>query len=83
MRLLLTVFATLILLQHMPTVSVLAGVVTETGSTDTLWLQGELLHAGGGFLVLLVTTILSVFKPQGMTPYGWRKQHEQRKFSQS
>jgi len=24
--------------------------------------------------VLLVATALSVYKPKGMTPYGWRKQ---------
>ncbi|SRR6266542_1911318 len=39
--------------------------------------SGELLHAGGGLLVLLVAATLSVYKPRGMTPYGWRKQHEQ------
>lgn len=22
--------------------------------------------------------VLNVYKPQGVTPYGWRKQHEQR-----
>jgi hypothetical protein len=25
---------------------------------------------------------LNVYKPRGMTPYGWRKQHEQRRVSQ-
>jgi len=28
--------------------------------------------------VLLVLTVLSVYKPRGMTPYGQRKQDEQR-----
>ena len=37
------------------------------------------LHAAGGLLVLLMTTILSVYKPRGLTRYGQRKQHEQRK----
>jgi hypothetical protein len=37
--------------------------------------------SGAALLVLLVLTALSVYKPQGMTPYGWRKQHEQRKES--
>jgi len=27
--------------------------------------------------VLLAATALSVYKPRGMTPYGWRKQYEQ------
>ena len=39
------------------------------------------IHAGGGLLVLLTATVLSVYKPWGMTPYGRRKQHEPRKVS--
>lgn len=77
-KFLLTVIATLILLLHMPAVSYLAGVAATTDSANLGGLRGELLHAGGGLLVLLVATTLSVYKPQGMTPYGWRKQHEQR-----
>src|SRR5450432_2508452 len=33
------------------------------------------IHASGGLLVLLVPAVLSVYKPPGMTRYGWRKQH--------
>jgi hypothetical protein len=75
-KFLLTVFATIILLLHMPTVSYFAGVAAETDSANLGGLGGELLHAGGGVLVLLVTTTLSVYKPRGLTPYGRRKQHE-------
>ncbi len=82
-KFLLTVFATIILLLHMPTVSAFAGVAAETNSANPGGVGGELLHAGGGLLVLLVTTTLSVYKPRGMTQYGWRKQHEeQREVSQ-
>jgi hypothetical protein len=73
-KLLLTGFATIILLRHMPTVSYFAGVAAETDSV--FGLRGELIHAGGGLLVLLVTATLSVYRPRGMTRYGWRKQHE-------
>jgi hypothetical protein len=38
--------------------------------------------AGAALLVLLVNTTLGVYKPRGMTRYGWRKQHQQ-KVSQS
>jgi hypothetical protein len=31
-----------------------------------------LVHAGGGLVVLLIITVLSVFKPWGKTPYGRR-----------
>ncbi len=40
-----------------------------------------LLHAGVALLLLLVATTLSVYKPRGMTRYGWRKQHEKRTVS--
>jgi len=76
-KLLLTVFAAIILLLHMPTVSYFAGIAAEMDSANLAGLRGELLHAGGGLLVLLVTTTLSVYKPRGMTPYGWRKQRKE------
>jgi hypothetical protein len=44
-------------------------------------LDGGLFHAGGGLLVPLVIAVLNVYKPQGLTPYGWRKQHQQRPVS--
>ncbi|MFZ3590082.1 DUF2269 domain-containing protein [Bacillus sp. DJP31] len=72
-KLLLTIIATSVLLQTMPTVSFLAGVVAESDSINLVGLQSQLLHAGGGLFVLLVTTILSVYKPRGMTLYGQRK----------
>ena len=75
-KLLLTVVATAVLLLHMPTVSYFAGLAAATDGAGLGGLRGELLHAGGGLLVLLVTTTLSVYKPRGLTPYGWRKQRE-------
>ena len=33
----------------------------------------------GGLLVLLVIQGLNVYKPQGLTPCGWRKQQEERR----
>jgi len=45
------------------------------------------LHAAAALLLLLVATVLAVYKPRGMTRYGQRKQqrakrHEQRALSQ-
>ena len=77
-KLLLSVLATIVLLLHMPTVSLLARIAAGMDNANLGGLRGELLHAGGGLLILLVTTTLAVYKPRGMTPYGWRKQHEQR-----
>jgi hypothetical protein len=30
-------------------------------------------------LLLLTATVLAVYKPRGVTPYGWRRQQERRK----
>lgn len=73
----LTVFATTILLLHMPDVSAIAAVTREADEASLGGLGGDLLHPGVGLLVLLVIMWLNVYKPQGLTPYGWRKQQEQ------
>jgi hypothetical protein len=51
----------------------------ERGEDVTRGLDGELLHAGGGLWVLLVVQVLNVYKPRGLTPYGWRKEQEARR----
>ncbi|GAA1439301.1 hypothetical protein [Nocardiopsis tropica] len=76
-KLLLTVFAATILLVEVQTVSFLAEAAAT--STDPRELPGTLPHSVGGLVVLLIILILSVFKPRGVTRYGWRKQNEQRR----
>lgn len=71
----------IVLLLQMDGIGHIAGAAAETAlsSADYLGLRRSLVtHAAGGLLVLLVTTTLSVYKPRGMTRYGWRKQHEPR-----
>jgi hypothetical protein len=81
-KLLINVFATIVLLMYMQSLSYLAGVAAETtvSGTDLLGLRSpdSVEHGGAALLVLLVATMLSVYKPRGMTRYGWRKQDEQR-----
>jgi hypothetical protein len=67
----------------MPAVSSLADVAREADSAKLGGLGGDLFHAVGGLLVLLVITMLNIYKPRGLTPYGWRKQQEQRMRSAS
>lgn len=50
-----------------------------TSDTALRALPSTLVHSVGGLIVLLVVLGLNVYKPRGLTPYGWRKQHEQRK----
>jgi hypothetical protein len=75
----LTAVATVVLLFTMGDISSLADIAragalvgnTHEGSQNHL-----ILHSGGGLAVLLLTTILAVFKPRGLTRRGWRKQRE-------
>jgi hypothetical protein len=76
--LVLTILATAVLLVHMPTVTSLADQARSADDAHLGGLGGDLLHPGLGLVVLLVITGLNVYKPRGLTRYGWRKQQEQR-----
>jgi hypothetical protein len=82
--LLLTIIATGVLLVETQTISYCADLAADpTTSSDYLRELGStLVHSVGGTVVLLVILVLNVYKPRGMTRYGWRKQHEQRTASQ-
>jgi hypothetical protein len=85
-KLLLTVVVTVVLLLQMKLISTMARVAAQTALSSSIDLHGAriqlVVHAAGGLLVLLVPAALSVYKPRGMTPYGWRKQREQPASSQ-
>ena len=74
-KFLLTVFATVILLLHMPTVSYFAGIAAGTDSVSLFGLRGELIHAGGGLLVLLMITVLNDFNAH-LGGWVWRYRGE-------
>ena len=79
-KLLLTVLVTIVLLLQLEGISYLAGVAAETtlfGADLRAARISPVAHAGGGLLVLLVTVALSLYKPRGMTRYGWRRQHDE------
>ncbi len=86
-KLLITVLATIILLMYMETLNALAGVAAGTTSSSdglgALRSPSPFLHAGGALLLLIVATTLAVYKPQGMTRYGQRKQRQWRAVSQA
>jgi hypothetical protein len=79
-KLLLNVVATLVLLLYTRSIGSFADLAVASSGVAL----GELrhpthaIHSGAALLVLLVATVLAVYKPRGVTPYGWRKQHEQR-----
>jgi hypothetical protein len=77
MKFLISLIAALILFGFTQTLGSLGELAANrTLSIDELRTlnQSPALHSGGGLLALLVTTILAVYKPWGMTPYGRRKQ---------
>ena len=76
----LTIFATLVLLSEAQVIGHMAAIAADpTTSNDELRdLPNTLPHSVGGLVVLLVVQVLNVYKPQGMTRYGWRKQREER-----
>ena len=76
-KFLITVIAALILFGFTQTL----GSLGELAANPTLPIeqlrtlnQSPALHSGGGLVALLVTTVLGVYKPWGMTPYGRRRQ---------
>ena len=79
----LTLFSVVVLLLHMPTVSSTADVARDADLATLRSLGGDLFHPGVGLVVLLVVQVLNVYKPQGLTKYGWRKQQGQRAAAQA
>jgi len=78
-KLLINILSTIILLVHMQPISYLSRVAAAgTLSSADRGAQVQLVvAAAAGLLALLVATALAVYKPRGMTPYGWRKQYEE------
>lgn len=74
--LLLTVLATVVLLSETRTVSALADIAADPSTTpeQLAALNSTLVHSIGGMLILGAILVLNVYKPRGMTRYGWRKQ---------
>jgi hypothetical protein len=75
-KFLITVFVTVILLMYMQTFRFMALVAADP-SADLAVVRNPspVIHAALALILLLVATVLAVYKPRGMTRYGWRKQH--------
>lgn len=76
--LLLTTVAAVVLLSETRTIGYLARRAADPATTAAQLraLESTLVHSIGGAIVLLVILVLNLYKPQGLTPYGWRKQEE-------
>lgn len=74
--LVMTIFATVVLLVEMGTVRHNAHIASlpRTSVAELRALGSTLVHSIGGTIVLVVVLVLNVYKPRGLTRYGWRKQ---------
>ena len=70
----LTVVATGVLVLYMQTFEYLARVAADPGvGLEAVRNFSPVLHSVAAALVLLVATVLAVYKPRGLTRYGQRK----------
>ena len=78
-KLVINLFATAVLLTYMETFRAMAGVAADA-SNDLAVVRNPspVIHSVLALLVLLIAAVLAVYKPRGVTRYGWRKQHQQR-----
>lgn len=77
-KLLITIFATAVLLLYLRTLAFLAQLARDAkpadASLDALRTPTVVLHAAVALVLLLVATAFAVYKPEGMTAYGRRKE---------
>ncbi len=76
--LVLTSFATVILLLHLPGVTATAERARTADDAVLQGLGGDVLHPALGLVVLLVVAVLNMYKPRGLTPHGLRRQRRRR-----
>ncbi len=74
--LLLTTVATIVLLVETRTIASFAAVAADpaTSAEELGALGSTLLHSLGGMAILVVVLVLNMYKPKGLTAYGWRRQ---------
>jgi hypothetical protein len=79
-KLLLTVLSTIVLVGHLQPIAELALAALDGplgGDLSQVRVQVA-VDACAATIVLLMATVLAIYKPRGVTRYGWRKQQERR-----
>lgn len=77
-KLALTAIATGVLLLYTGTLGRLAAAAQASDESVVLRSSSPLVHTAGALVVLLGAVVLSVYKPRGLTRYGWRLQQAAR-----
>ena len=81
LKLALTIVATVLLLVHTQPIRYVANAAMERtlASADLRDVRRQLVaDAAGAVVILVVNTVLAVYKPRGLTKYGHRKEREER-----
>ena len=74
-KLVITVFSTVILLIYLGTFRQMAGVASDpVVELELVRNPSPLVHAILAVILLIAATVLAIYKPFGMTPYGVRQQ---------
>lgn len=77
-KLVITAFITIVLLIYMETFGLMAAVAADPDAPlAAIRNPSPVIHAVLALIALLAATVLAVYKPLGVTRYGWRKQHEE------
>ena len=80
-KLVLNVLSTLVLVGHMRPIADLsvAALQGALGRGELSQVRTQIaIDACAAAVVLLLATVLAIYKPRGVTTYGWRKQQERR-----
>jgi len=81
-KLLINVASTIVLLLYMETLDHFARLAAIASTSpevpDALRSPSPLIHSALALLLLLVATVLAVYKPRGLTPWGQRRLAQQR-----
>lgn len=75
-KLVMTVIALGVFVVQLPIIDALATMAAKSEVSGQDFASGQsrlIIHAAGGLLVLILPVLLSVYKPQGRTAYGWHK----------
>jgi hypothetical protein len=73
-----TVVLTAVLAFHMPDVSAQADIARAADGEHLLAMGSDIAHAVIGLVLLLGILVLNIYKPKGLTRYGWRKERAER-----
>ena len=73
-----TTLLTAVLVLHMPDVSAMADVARTASGRHLSGMGSDIPHALIGLVLLLSILVLNIYKPRGLTRYGWRREQDER-----